>query len=109
LLFVHAQIFRLKEGGKRRRKKKKKKKKKPFDLLILQSAFSASASGVASVSAFAIVEFLGCFCFGVCLGVDLPFEIRRKKTKERKKKTKKKLLCLFILHFAFSSSADGAD
>ncbi len=71
-------------------------------MLILQFAFSASASGVASVSAFAIVEFLGCFCFGVCLGVDLPFEIRRKKTK-------KKLLCLFILHFVFSSSADGAD
>jgi hypothetical protein len=42
-----------------------------------------SSFGVASVVSFGILEFLGCFCFGVCLAVDFPFEIRRRRNKKK--------------------------
>jgi hypothetical protein len=37
---------------------------------------------LASAVDFAIFEFLGCFCFVVCLAVDFPFEIRRRQNKK---------------------------
>jgi hypothetical protein len=61
-------------------------------LSILHIAFSSSGDGriglnqssfgLASVVSFAILEFLGCFCFGDCLAVDFPFEIRRRQDKK---------------------------
>jgi hypothetical protein len=61
-------------------------------LSILHIAFSSSGDGriglnqssfgLGSFVSFAILEFLGCFCLGVCLAVDFPFEIRRRQNKK---------------------------